>query len=133
MTDETKMADVPPPPLLEDLKWYNWRVPLPRRLTGARPSALDVADVDLVAWLELRRRTQTNPSWSHFWIVELAPCHSIFPFDAAYRNAPVAGRGPLKEPSHLKLRGLVGVCCIAVPFARMLQRRGSTLVILSSQ
>jgi hypothetical protein len=51
-SDETEMVNVPALPLLEDLKWYSWRVPLPRQLMRARPSTLDVTDMDLVAWLE---------------------------------------------------------------------------------
>jgi hypothetical protein len=46
-------------------------------------------------------------------VLELASCHSIFPFDVVYRNAPLApavAGSPLKEASHPTLRKLVLEC-----------------------
>jgi hypothetical protein len=54
--DGTEMTDVPLPllplPLLEDLKWSGWDAPLPRQFMGARPSTLNISDVDLIELLE---------------------------------------------------------------------------------
>jgi hypothetical protein len=46
------VADMPPLPLLDDLKWAGWDPHLPRQLMGARPSTLNISDVDLVMWLK---------------------------------------------------------------------------------
>jgi hypothetical protein len=49
--DETEATDVPALRLLEDLKWSSEEVRLPRQLMAARPSTLNISDVDLVEWL----------------------------------------------------------------------------------
>jgi hypothetical protein len=52
-SDDTETFDVPPLPLLEDLKWLTkFPAKLPRRLMDARPSTLDTSGVDLVEWLQ---------------------------------------------------------------------------------
>jgi hypothetical protein len=52
-TDTMTIANVPPLPLLEDLSWRGQPEDhFPRRLMGARPSTLNISDVDLVEWLK---------------------------------------------------------------------------------
>jgi hypothetical protein len=52
-SDETKVADVSPLSLLEDLKWFAWGLnKLPRPLMGARPSTLDTSSMAVADWLK---------------------------------------------------------------------------------
>jgi hypothetical protein len=61
--EETDVADVVLPlPLLEDLKWCSCEMLLPRRITNARPFALDCSLEDLIVWRHAADCPSSDPS-----------------------------------------------------------------------
>jgi hypothetical protein len=51
-SDDADTSDVPPLPLLEDLKWIHGATHLPRPLTAARPSTLYTCEAILGEWVK---------------------------------------------------------------------------------